>query len=368
MARQKQPDRVICIEDRGKGELRWRLHYVERGRRVARGYATEEEAKSAGDRFKRLTAPLHSEPVSTAIERYIEDQVARGLWRKQAAAFKSKTATLRRFLSPIEEQPIGAVAPAMLTRCCKAWDTAERPAYVTRSLARMRARAFFEWCLRSRLVRAVPMNEEHQLQKVRSPVRRLRIDEARRLRAVVDPAAAVGDPTAIFVLAALFLGARTSELLGLTARSFDDGGRIVMYNDAKEPEQLHEVRLPEELVEPMRLLAEQAGEGPLFPAGGRHRHTWGAEAVRRWAQAAELARWDEMDARWMRRTKDTLAVEAGLSPALVARETGHTLHVARKHYIAGGAETTGRAASMARLTNAVPEAVPFSTAGVKVAK
>lgn len=368
MARQKQPDRVICIEDRGTGRLRYRLQYVERGRRVARGYETAEEAHAAADRFRRLTAPLHSEPVTSSLDRYIADQVARGGWRKDAEAYATKVNVLRRFLAPVAEVPIGTVTPAMVTRCCRGWDTKDRPAFWTRHLARVRAAAFFGWCVRERLLRTNPVLEEHAVPRQRGVIRRLRIDEARRLRAVVDPAAASGDASAVFVLAALFLGARTTELLSVTASSFDDHGRIVIYQDAKDPEQLHEVRLPEELVEPMRALAAQAGDGPIFPAGGRRREMWGPEAVRRWARAAGLAQWEAMDVRWMRRTKDTLAVEAGLSPALVARETGHTLHIARKHYIAGGAETTGRAASMEMATRSGTESSTISTGLAKSAK
>jgi integrase len=320
---------------------------------MACGYATREEAEEEAERYRRLTAPLHSASVASALRLYIAEQVKRGKWRKDAEAYVTKVNLLGRFLRPVEDIPIGSVSPQHITRCCAAWDTEERPAYWTRHLARFRAEAFFNWCVERQLLKQSPVKDEHKVPRDKSPIRRrLRIDEARRLRAVVDPAAAQGDASAVFVLTALFLGSRTSELLGLTASSFDDDGRVLSYHDAKDPERLHEVRLPEELVEPMRLLAARAGDGWLFQPSSGKRESWGPASVRRWAKEAGLARWAEMDVRWMRRTKDTLAVEAGMSPALVARETGHTLHIARKHYIAGGAETTGRAVEMERATRA----------------
>jgi acyl-CoA reductase-like NAD-dependent aldehyde dehydrogenase len=75
-----------------------------------------------------------------------------------------------------------------------------------------------------------------------------------------------------------------------------------------------------------------------------------------------------MDARWLRRTKDTLAVEEGVSSEVVARETGHSLHVARNHYIERGAETTARAAAMDDATRAGTDKKDSSTSAAKVAK
>lgn len=87
------------------------------------------------------------------------------------------------------------------------------------------------------------------------------------------------------------------------------------------------------------------GDGTPFPA---------CAAVRRWAGEAGLEMAAEMDVRWLRRTKDSLAVEAGVSSEVVARETGHSLHVARQHYIQHGAETTARAAAMDDATAVKP--------------
>jgi hypothetical protein len=333
MARPKLPDRVICIQDRGgTGHGRFRVHCVEGGRRVPRSFGTREAAESYAASYTLKTAPLTTK------------------WRKGAKAFASKTGVLRRFLAPVELDAIGTVTPSAISRCCRAWDTPEHGSYWTRHGARVRVKAFFNWCVETKLIKASPMRDIHRVPKERQPIRRLRRDEARRLRDVVEPAANDGVPGAVFVLAAMFLGPRTSEFTGLTAASFDDGGQVVIYPDAKDPTKVHEVRLPDELVGPFATLARRAGKGALFPTAGRHPQTWGARQVRLWATAAELPQADEMDVRWLRRTKDSIAVEAGLSPRIVAEETGHSLAVARRHYISSGAETTGRAASMERAT------------------
>jgi len=347
MARQKLPDRFICIEDRGKGELRWRVHAVRAGRRVVEGFRTEEDAEKAADRVRRATAHLATPTVAVAAEGYFAEMVQRGKWRREAKAYASKTGVLLTFLAPVMDWPIGTVTPVQLARCCRAWDTDERSAAWTRHNARVRARAFFQWAVRAKLIRVSPMDETLMVAKPRTQLGHLRMDDARALRAVVDPAAARGDHSAVFVLAALLLGARTSELLSLRRRNLDDGGRIAWYADAKDPAKIHRVRLPKVLVAPLQLLADEADEEePLFDTYGRWPQTWGARAVRRWAKEARLEGAEEMDARWLRRTKDTLAVEAGVSSEVVARETGHTLHVARTHYIGHGAETTQRAAAM----------------------
>lgn len=351
MARQKLPDRFICIEDRERSGLRYRVHFVSGGRRVARGYGTAEEAEAFRDKVIRATAHLKTASVRDAVEDYFEDMVARGKWRREARTYTSKTGIVRRFLEPIADLPVGSISQNHIDRCCKEWDGPTRTAQWTRRLGRVRARAFFTWALGKRMVKAHPMGEDHVVPKPTEQLPGLGLDDSRRLRAVVDPAAARGDQRATFVLAALLLGARTSELQSLTRRSFDDKGRVVSYRDAKKPSKVHRVRMPAVLHEPMRLLAERAGDRKLFPsrtAGGDG--TWGARAVRHWARVAGLEMADEMDVRWLRRTKDTLAVEAGVSSEVVARETGHSLHVARTHYIQHGAETSARAAAMEEAT------------------
>lgn len=347
MARSKKPDRFICIEDRNRGELRYRVHAVRGGERVVEGFRTEEDAKEARDKVIRNTAHLATPTVAVATEAYFADMVQRKKWRKEAKAYASKTGALLTFLAPVIEWPIGTVTPAQVARCCAAWDTPERSADWTRRNARVRARAFFGWAVAAKMIRVSPMGEVHMVPQPRAQLGHLRMDDARRLRAVVDPAAARGDHSAVFVLAALLLGARTSELLGLRKRDLDDRGRVVTYADAKDPGFVHRVRMPIVLQGPMRLLAEEADdEEPLFDTYGRWPQTWGARAVRRWAQEAEIEGAGKMDARWLRRTKDTLAVEEGVSSEVVARETGHSLHVARQHYIGRGAETTARASAM----------------------
>ncbi len=368
MARSKRPDRFVCIEDRGGGALRYRVHFVRGGRRVAVAVGSSEEAEALAGKVKAATAHLSTPTVEAALELYFADMLRRGRWREGAKAVASKKWGLRTIFAPIGDATIGAVTSAQMDRCFRAWDTPSRSAQGTRHYARVRAKAFLAWCIASKLAKASPMDETHAVPAPRTQLGRLRLDDARRLRAVVDPAAASGDPSAVFVLAALLLGARTSELTSMTRLSLDDGGRVASFVDAKDPRKVHVVRLPKVLVEPMAILAEQAGDGPLMRPTGRSPRAWGASAVRRWAGAAGLSMAGEMDARWLRRTKDTLAVEAGVSSEVVARETGHTLHVARQHYIQHGAETTGRAAAMDDATALVPNGTAISTNPRNVAK
>lgn len=369
MARQKKPDRFICIEDRGTGALRWRVHFVRAGKRMAVGVGSAEEAEALERRVRAATAHLQTATVAQALEEYFVDMVERKKWRRTAKTYTSKVGLVKRFLAPVADLPVGAVTGPHIDRCCKAWDGPTRTAPETRRLGRVRAKAFFAWAVRARMLKTSPMGEQHDMPKDKGQRPRLRMDEARVLRTVLDEAAAHGDQTAIFVLTALVLGARTSEVQTLTRRNFDDGGRVVTYQDAKDPEKWHRVRMPEVLHEPLRHLAAAVGDDTLFPSRGWRANTWGACAVRHWARAAGLEMAEEMDVRWLRRTNNTLAVEAGVSAEVVARETGRSLHVVRKHYVARGAETTASAAAMDEATRESGTTKnPNGTGARKVAK
>lgn len=357
MARPKQPDRVVCIEDRGgEGPKRFRLHVVSGGRRVARGFPTQADAEEAAEKYTRKTAPLRTDKVDDLIDRYQADMLERGLWQADAKALSRKVPRLRSFLAPAADLPIGVVTPAILLRCCREWDGhPARQAYNTRRDGRIKAAAFFRWCVEQRLIRSLPMGKEHAIRHERPVVRRLRIDDTRALRAVIDGPAAQGDPGATFTMACLFLGPRSSELVTATVGQLDDSGRVIRYVDAKDKVTVHEVRLPRQLVGPVAALVERAQErgdsflfGPRTPRAARR---WPAEVVREWLERAGVEGWEEMDTRWLRRTKNSVAIESGQAAQAVADETGHTLSVARRHYISAGAETTGRAAQVADMSD-----------------
>lgn len=370
MARKKQPDRVICIEDRGgDGPKRFRVHFVRGGKRVARGFPTLADAQESARKYEVSTAPLRTETVDDLITRYKDDMLARGLWQADAKALSRKVPRLRNFLAPVIDFPIGLVTPASIAQCCEAWDASPaRTAYNTRRDARIKAQAFLRWCVKQKLIRACPLTEAHHIKFERPKKLRLRIDDTRRLRAKIDPAALQADTRAAWVLTCLLLGPRSSELVGATVRNLDDAGRVISYLDAKDKVTLHEVRMPRVLVDVMAALAGRAqerGDGLLFgpEAAGRY---WAAESVRLWCEIADIDGWEEMDTRWLRRTKDTIAVESGVAAEVVARETGHTLNVARRNYIGAGAETSGRAAALEEMT--APAGTDSSAIGTKIRK
>lgn len=320
---------------------------------MARGFPTLADAQDAAKKFEAKTAPLRTERVLDLIDRYSDDMLKRGLWQADAKALTRKVPRLRNFLAPALELPIGLVTPAVISQCCEAWDASpKRTAYNTRRDGRIKAQAFLRWCVRQKLIRSCPLLDEHHIKFERPKKERLRIDDTRRLRAKVDPAALLGDRRAAWVLTCLLLGPRSSELVGATVRDLDDAGRVISYLDAKDKVTLHEVRMPRVLADVMGVLAEAArerGDGLLFgpEAAGRY---WAAAAVRLWCEMADIDGWERMDTRWLRRTKSTIAVEGGVAAEVVARETSHTLSVARRHYIGAGAETSGRAAVLDEMT------------------
>ena len=290
--------------------------------------------------------------------------LARGLWQQKHAqrrqpAYQMKLKRLEKFLAPVIELPIGLINADAITRCCHAFDTDERPAFNTRTDGRRRAKAFFAWCVEQRVLKRTPFEKRHSLAHQPQKRKRLRIDECRQLRVKVDPAALGGDRGAAFVLTSLLLGPRSNELMHTRVESLDDNGTRLSYMDIKDKHTVHEVVLPEILVAVFDALAKNAEDGWLFgKPTARRLDAWPAEMVRKWTQAAGIHH-EGIDTRWLRRTKDSVAVESGLAAEAVARATGHTVEVARKHYISAGAETSGRAAALAE--NTAPESVGNGT-------
>jgi integrase len=154
------------------------------------------------------------------------------------------------------------------------------------------------------------------------------LDEARRLYAVCLSEAS---PAAVAVLSMLLLGLRCGELLALSARALDDGGKILRVFRGKTRAAARPLGIPEELRPLLARIAKQSPER-LWP----HKRNWIRGHLERLASLASIP--IHLSPHCLRGSFATLAIESGAATLQVAALLGHTgTQVGRRHYIAPGA-------------------------------
>jgi integrase len=146
----------------------------------------------------------------------------------------------------------------------------------------------------------------------------LRIDEARRWMAKATELADAGETGAVAALMALLLGMRASEIVSRVVRDLDDDGRLLWIPETKTEAGRRTLRVPEVLRPYLRALAEgKERSARLF---GGHWRDWPREWVERICAAAGVPK---VSAHSMRGRHSTLAMEAGVTGAVVAASLGH---------------------------------------------
>jgi integrase len=117
---------------------------------------------------------------------------------------------------------------------------------------------------------------------------------------------------------ALLLGMRASEIVSRVVRDLDDEGRLLWIPTSKTEAGKRTLHVPEVLRPYLQRLTEgQAPEALIF---GEHWRDWVRKAVRRICKAAKVP---EVTAHGMRGLHSTLAMEAGVTGAVVAASLGH---------------------------------------------
>lgn len=127
-----------------------------------------------------------------------------------------------------------------------------------------------------------------------------------------------GEPGAIAAMMALLLGMRASEIVSRVVRDLDDDGRLLWIPDSKTEAGKRTLRVPEVLRPYLqRLTAGAEAEAPIF---GEHWRDWPREWVQRICDKAGVPK---VTAHGMRGLHSTLALEAGITGAVVAASLGH---------------------------------------------
>lgn len=332
MPRRRQGSRVL-------GPYPWRGKYRiflcdEGGAKTQAVYATEKAAREVIAALETDLKKNIGRTIADALTLYEEHLLTKK--NNKPASVKTTMTRLSSFFSELDV-PLGALTAQ---QCHRYYERAtERISLRTgKPLAAdshrnilAEARTFLGWCVKpQRWLRVNPLAEVVGHGRRRHGKPQLRIDEARRLRAVCHREAARGDDGAVAVLLGLLMGLRAGEIVSRTVRDVDDGGRILWVDDnlamGFSPKTAAS-RRPVSVWEEVRgyLVARTRGrssEALLFPTeeDGAHWRDWVRRQTRRLCRMAEVP---VVCAHSLRGFAATLNLLAGVPLAQVAAALGH---------------------------------------------
>lgn len=329
----RKPARVLGPYVNGD---KFRLVVLEDAGRKSLVVATVEEAQRVKGEILDVLRQRPQLTIGEALTEYLRVKQQHGAVDSTLSTLGSK---LRQFLPG--EQALAALTPARAQELyleeTRRQGRFGRPiaAATHRGLLRS-TKAFFHWAVERGHLRESPFVAVRPLGRPRTGKTQLRIDEARRLCAVLLEHAAT-DAGAVAVLMQLLLGLRSSEVLQRTVRDVDDGGRVLWIPAGKTKNARRRLLVPA-LLQP--LLQKLAAQGPpdrrLIGSdiggepgrGPRPDFLW--QRVRRYCDRAGVPR---VCPHSLRGLHSTLALEAGATAGAVAAALGHgSFAVTARHY------------------------------------
>lgn len=246
-------------------------------------------------------------------------------------------------VGPVWGAPVAGITPAKASELYLRY--AEDHAADTHRNALGACRRWARWCLEQNWVRANVWDSVKPVGRRRKGKPQLRIDEARRLWAHLEPLLET-DQGALAVSLALLLGLRRSEIVSLEARDVDAGGTLLWIARSKSDAGVRELPVPEALQPHLVRLAARGGR--LFP----FQPLWVYAHTKRLCAAAGVP---EVSPHGLRGLHATLAVSA----SVISRALGHASEgVTRAHYIAPGAIEAATAQRVQNLLAFFPSSSP----------
>ncbi|HTR53445.1 MAG TPA: tyrosine-type recombinase/integrase [Kofleriaceae bacterium] len=196
------------------------------------------------------------------------------------------------------------------------------------------ASRFAAWCVKRGWFGANPFAEIEPTGRCSRGKPQLRVDEARRFLAT---ALAENSDSGLAAAMALLMAMRASEITDRVARDVDDGGRILWIERAKTRAGDRQLEIPEVLRARLLALANnRAPDEKLFGNVDRH---WVGYHVRRLCKAAKVP---IVPPHGLRGTHSSISAQV-VPVDHVARALGHAgADVTRQHYLAPGAEASGK--------------------------
>lgn len=294
---------------------------------------TFEEAtllKAELERFLIDQPPLS---IGTALEEFIEVKRQQGL---RENTIKHLTTSLRLFL-PVEralDRLTSEQAQRLYEKEQQRITRSGRPvSMATQHMVLCWAKSFFRWTVERGYLSASPFDKVKRVGLAKAGKPQLRLDEARKLKALLEQRAEDGDKVALALLMQLLLGLRSGEVLSRLVRDLDDDGRILLIPAGKTPNARRRLKIPD----PLRPLLLRHVEGKplehwLFASSRGQPYVrsclWTRLHV--FCKQAGLPR---VCPHSLRGLHSTLALEAGMTGDAVASALGHSsFRITARHY------------------------------------
>lgn len=186
------------------------------------------------------------------------------------------------------------------------------------------ARTFLRWCVDRKLTKVNVLGDVAGVGKrVKGADKtQLRIDEARRWYAVALAEAKRGKEGAVAALMAALLNARCSEIVQRHVRDLDDDGWVLWIVDTKTAAGSRTLEVPNVLRPLLKKLAR--GKAPTDFLLGEGKIARDRNYPSKWCKKlCRAAKVPEVGGHGMRRMHATVAIMAGQTPHVVAKELGH---------------------------------------------
>jgi integrase len=325
----KKPARVLGPYPNGE---KFRLVVFEGQGRKSVVLPTIEEAQRVKEQILGMLADRTQVRIGDALDEFLGEKEQRGA---VSSTINTLSYKLRQFL-PTEES-LADITPERAQRLYK--DETQRSGRFGRPVAAAThrgllrsAKGFFRWSVERGYLRQNPFEGVKPVGRVSVGKTQLRIDEARRLCAVLIEHAQ-NDEGAVAVLLQLMLGLRSSEVLARKVRDVDDDGRVLWIPAGKTKNARRRLLIPELLQPILRRLTTGAPPERMLIGGERdHAHfsdyLW--HRVRRYCDMAGVPR---VCPHSLRGLHSTLALEAGVTSGAVAAALGHgSFAITARHY------------------------------------
>jgi integrase len=302
---------------------RWRVVRQEDGTRRVLSFEKEEEAQAYIDEWR---ACAEGETVRDAMERWLKAVASRGRAPLTVPTLRNAVARILPFLPA----KLDDVTPAIAGRAY-ADLVATGCAVDTHRNSLNTARSMWQFLLGKGA--STPWDAVTGVGKRKKGKPQLTIDESRRF---LSAALEHGD-RGLAAAICLCLALRAGEVVAITGRDVDDGGRLVWIWDGKSENARRCLEVPEVLRPALQAIASEAGDRRLFP----YSRGWVGYWVGEIRTAANVRK---VSPHGLRGTHATIAAAAGATGHLVAAALGHAgPEVTREHYIAPGAERSATA-------------------------
>ncbi len=310
MRQNKTRGRVCIYENKKRGN--WRVEVTRHdGTRATRTVVTEELANEIAD-HARLRMACKVKTVQQAIDMYLAELRARECKQSHLVStrarlhlmFPDRAAQLLTELHPI----VGQRLYDELRTKGKAVDTHRH--------ALLQSRAMCKWLISKGVLEGNPFGGVEGVGKRKKGKTQLTIDEARTMVTTCLADESIGATAA---LCCLLLAMRSGEIVGLSSRSIDDGGRILRIDVAKTEAGVRLIEIPDVLRDRLPALADATITRHFV---NYHVH-----------RMCRLAGVTDVGPHALRGTHASLATRAGATSQLVADTLGHaSTDITKRHY------------------------------------